>query len=172
MKIKLTAINDKAKVNVSGYQRGFRDLVREVGREGYKYFEQSTSGFHGHSITITQLGTAGSTRFGGPETIVGVLRASDGNKIYSYVNHGTGPRIIRARASNPMIFRVAYRPATRQGSLRGGKWEKYGPWMVRWEVRHATSPRAFDVFIQHALQAHYDQIAPKRMRSMARRHWR
>lgn len=171
--IKLTVINGDAKVDARRYANGFADLVREIGREAYRYFEQSASAFHSHTVTITQLGIAGNTGFGGPETIVGVLRASEGNRIYSYVNHGTGPRIIRARGNRPMIFRVGYSPATRQGTLpSGGKWEKYGPWHVTYQVKHATSPRAFDVLIQKFTQAHADQIAPKRMRTMARRHWR
>lgn len=172
MKFKLTIINGKAEINTQKFVRGFTDLVRETGREAYKYFDQSTSAFHNHKVTISQLGIAGNTNYGGPETVVGVLRPGGGNIIYSYVNWGTGARWIYPRTHRPMIFRVGYRPATHRGSLpSGGTWQRTGPWQVAWKVSHITEPRRFDEFIQMATQAHMNEIAPKRMRAMLRRSW-
>jgi hypothetical protein len=172
MRMKAEPIGADYKVNVSGWENAIRGLMTDQVSEARDYFEQSISGFHNHSVSITQRGTASIGGNGSIEIIVGVLDNTPDNAVYSYVNWGTSPRVITA-VNDVMIFRANYMPATARGTLRSGKWTKTGPWLYKYEVNHpGIKARRFDEFIQEAMRGSMTHGAKQMLSSQKGKMWR
>jgi len=171
IKITLEIINaDDAKINSTGYKEGFRQLVQSEGREIYKYFQQPVSVFRNHYIIISQQGPV-KIRNGDMDIVVGVIENIADNKIFTYVNWGTGPRIIRVRFAKLLTFMRNYSPATRPGSLKGGYYTRSLPWARRTEVQHSARARRFDKVIQHAMQGSIQYASRKKLSKLAKKTW-
>ncbi len=171
MEVTLEPINIHRKINIPGYESGFRELLRHEGRAIHRYFEQTTGGFKTHRIWISQEAPAGRGAGGDMNIVVGVIEDMADNRIYSYVNWGTGPRIIRARVANLMVFMRNYSPATRPGSLQTGYKSRNLPWARRSQVFHSAQARRFDKVIQHIMQGSIEGEGRRAMAKLAKNTW-
>jgi len=174
MKIAVEAFGANASVNIKGWKAALEGLVSGEAGEVWEYFEQSLSGFNHHSPTITQKFTATVNSEGNVEVIVGILRSSPDNRIYSHVNWGTSRRLIRvASGGGPMIFRAKYMSATSRGRLQGGNWAKVGPWTVAFFINHpGTQARRFDEFIHTAMRGSIVHAAKTMLNKQRGNTWR
>jgi hypothetical protein len=170
IKILLEPINTHRKINKHGYREGFRELLQGEGREIFRYFEVTARGFRHHRIYITQDGPT-AVRGGDMSVAAGVLEDIADNKIYAYVNWGTGPRIIRVRVAKLLVFMRNYSPATRPGSLQTGYYSRDLPWVRRKQVFHSTEARRFDKVIQHVMQGSIKGESRRKLAKLAKKTW-
>lgn len=171
MNVGYEVIGKGAKINKKGWEKAWTDFMSDAGDKTKDYFEQSFRGFHRHSPTATKRGPTSSG--GDIEVVAGVLQSSASNDIYSYVNWGTGSRLIVPRVASRLRFRAQYLPATRRGSLSGGKWKKTGPWRVELSVIHTgIKARRFDEFIQMLMREWMKREGSKVQRTMRGKTWR
>ena len=161
MRIGFVPVGVGAKINIPGWKKAWEGLIRDEAQEVWEYFEQSLSGFHNHRPLIQQKFSATVNAKGDVEVIVGILRSTPDNRVYSHVNWGTSARVIRiAAGGRPMIFKTKYFPATSRGTLSGGQWSKVGPWTVAFFINHpGTQGRRFDEFIQTAMEGSISHAA-------------
>jgi hypothetical protein len=172
-KLTFEVIGTGAKVDVGGWLSAYGDYVDEAASNAEGLFNQSLSGFKRHTPVVEKRGTAKKNSRGDIEIIVGVLRPSPDNQIYSHVNWGTKARVLTAHNPRGMRFKVWYRPATRHGSLSGGTWTKVGPWTVRYTINHpGTTARRFDEFIHKALTGNNQTEARKVLSNRKGKFWR
>jgi hypothetical protein len=170
--IGIEGINTNRKLNTKGWEEGFRDYLRHEGREVYKYFEEVSKAFTRHNIVITQK--AGVQMKGGDlEIIVGVLDPGDGNRIFSYVNWGTGARMIYPVRYPLLIFRPRYKAATHPGSLVvTPPWTKSGPWVHLASVFNpGIEARRFDKLIQFLMQAEMEYQIRRDLVRLSKKTW-
>ena len=170
MELILEPYNTHRKINKVAYKEGLRELLQSEARDIYRYFEQTTGAFHNHTIVVTQKGPV-AMKGGDMEVVVGVLENVSDNKIYSFVNWGTGPRIIRVRVAKLMVFMRNYRPATRPGSLQTGAYERGEPWVRRKQVMHMAEARRFDKVIQYIMQGSIEGESRRKLARLAKKTW-
>lgn len=173
LRIDLKPVNTHRKIGLKRWDQGFREFLKGEARETFKYFGLVARGFVNHKVDITQK--RGVRRTGDNlEVVVGALEPTGGNKIFSYVNWGTGPRIIYPRNYPFLFFRPGYKRATRPGSLQvSPPWEKVGS---RIYLRAVNSPgiqaRRFDKLIQYAMQGDVNQKGRKAVAQLAKQTWK
>jgi hypothetical protein len=171
MRIEIEPINTDRRINVPGWEAGFRDFLDKEGREIYKYFDEVSKAFTNHEVVITQKRIKKSG--GDLETIVGVLDPGDGNKIFSYVNWGTAPRMIYPVNAKMLVFRPRYRRATHPGSIViTPPWVKEGPFVRLGSVFNpGIEERRFDMLIQFLMQGDVEYQARRSVKNVAKKMW-
>lgn len=165
--------NTHKKIGLKRWDQGFRNFLRGQTSEIFKYFEQVAHGFVNHSVDLTQK--RGVRKSGGNlEVVVGALESTPGNKIFSYVNWGTGPRIIYKRNYPFLVFRPGYKRSTKPGSLSvSPPWEKVGSRIYLQAVNHpGIEARRFDKLIQVLMQGHINHEGRRAVRALAKQTWR
>ena len=169
----LKPVNTHKRVGLKRWDQGFREYLKGEAREVFKYFEVVGRGFVNHKIDITQKRGVRKNK-GDLEVVVGVLEGTASNRIFSYVNWGTGPRIIYPRNYPSLFFRPGYRRATRPGSLQTTPpWKKVGSVIYLQSVNHpGIQERRFDKLIQFLVQADAEQKGRKAMAQLAKKTWR
>jgi hypothetical protein len=170
--IEIELVGGDKRINTKGSEEILRGFLRHEGREIFKYFEEVSRGFQRHKVVITQK--AGVQRKGDSlEIIVGVLDPKDGNRVFSYVNWGTGARVIYPKYAPQLVFRPRYKPATRPGSLSvSPPWEKVGPELRFDSVNNpGIAARRFDKLIQLLMQGEIEHEGKKTMARLARKIW-
>jgi hypothetical protein len=173
MYIGLQPLNTHRRIGIQRWDKGFRDFLKQESREIFKYFEQVARGWAHHSIDISQK--RGVRKSGGDlEVVVGVLEPTPGNKIFSYVNWGTGPRMIYPREKPFLIFKPGYKRATRPGSLQtSAPWQKVGSAIFLRAVSHpGIEPRRFDKLIQTLMRGEFTHEGRKAVAALAKRTWK
>lgn len=171
--IRITPYNTHKKIGLKKWDQGLRAFLKSQAREIFEYFEQVAAGFTNHAVDITQK--RGVRRSGGNlEVVVGALEPTGGNKIFAYVNWGTGPRIIYRRNYPFLVFRPGYKRATRPGSLRvSPPWEKVGSRIYLRAVNHpGIEARRFDKLIQFLMQGNINHEGRKAVATLAKQTWR
>jgi hypothetical protein len=155
------------------WDKGFRDFLKGRSREIFKYFEQVAGGFVNHKVDITQKRGVRKSA-GNLEVVVGALEPSGGNRIFAFVNWGTGPRVIVRRNYPFLVFRPGYRRATSPGSLKvSPPWEKVGSRIYLRSVNHpGIKARRFDKLIQFLMQGDMNHEGPKAVAALAKQTWR
>lgn len=173
VRLAIEPIGAGAKIDLAGWEQAWQDLVVATAEKAEDYFKQSFQGFNAHNPTVTRRPAQRTQK--DTNVIVGVLNETPDNAVYSWVNFGTKPRVIRAK--NPqgglvLRFRARYSPATRKGSLSGGQWRKTGPWRVEYAVHHpGIKARRFDELIQMLTQLYMDEEAKRMLRSQRGKTW-
>ena len=173
LRIDIKPHNTHVRIGLKRWDQGLRSFLKDESREIFKYFEVVARGFVRHKVDIRQK--RGVRKTGGNlEVIVGALEPTGGNAVFSYVNWGTGPRIIYPRNYPYLFFRPGYRRATRPGSLvTSPPWEKVGSRIYLRSVNHpGIEPRRFDKLIQTLMQGDMNQKGPRAMAQLAKQTWR
>ncbi len=114
----------------------------DVAKRAKKEYQKTTETWEGHpDFAITKEGDF--SRIVGTES-----------EVYGYVDHGTRPHTIRARAAPNLAFQVGFTPKTTPnvvGSASGGS---YGGFVYAKEVQHpGTEPRNFSKNIASLMQS-------------------
>lgn len=113
----------------------------DVAKRAKKEYQKTTETWDGHPDFVT-------TKDGDFTRIVGTE-----SEVYGYVDHGTRPHPIRARAAPNLAFQVGFTPKTSPnvvGSAGGGS---YGNFVYAKEVQHpGTEPRNFSKNIASLMQ--------------------
>lgn len=171
--IRIQPYNTHKKVGLKKWDQGMRNFLKDRAREIFKYFEQVAAGFINHAVDITQKRGVHKSK-GDLQVIVGALEPTGGNRIFAYVNWGTGPRIIYRRNYPFLVFRPGYKRATRPGSLAvSPPWEKVGSRIYLRAVNHpGIEARRFDKLIQFLMQADMQHEGRKAFAALAKQTWR
>lgn len=135
-------------------------------------FSTISDGWENNKITVSKRGA----RIIGGKGVVdtGALADTQGNRILSWINYGTGPRTIHARPDNPrgMRFMRGYSPSTRPGTLHSGRKQRHLPWTRRMVVRgHTIKAREFDELIAENRQKKFPEIFKIWMTKYASQFW-
>jgi len=171
--IEIVPYNTHVHIGVSRWEKGFRSLLQLQIHEINDYFENFTRAFTRHEVSITQ--NRGVRRQGGNmNVVVGVLNDTASNRVFSYVNYGTGPRIIYPRNYPYLMFRPGYKRATRPGSLIiSPPWEKKGSYIYLRSVTHpGIRARRFDKLIQALMKSEMEYSGRKAVVALAKRTWK
>lgn len=172
-RIVIRPVNTNVKIGLAKWDKGLRAFLKQEAREIFDYFDQVTPAFRNHSVTVKQKG--GVRKSGGDlKVVVGVLDKTAGNKIFSYVNWGTGARWIYPTIKPVLAFRPGYKPATRPGSLRiSPPWQRSGSFVRLHAVSHpGIEARRFDKVIQLGMQGDIEERGKKAFVELARQTWR
>ena len=142
----------KGKVfDVAKIRRQIGKTLDGVAKRATAEYKKTTETWDGHPDFVT-------TKDGDFARIVGTE-----SEIYGYVDHGTRPHPIRARAAPNLAFQVGFTPKTSPnvvGSAAGGS---YGNFVYAKEVQHpGTEPRNFSKNIaslmQHRMVKEFDDM--------------
>lgn len=137
--------------DVAKIRRQIGKILNDVAKRAKVEYGKTTETWDGQpDFTITKEGDF--ARIVGTE-----------NEIYGYVDHGTRPHPIRARAAPNLAFQVGFTPKTSPnvvGSAGGGS---YGNFVYAKEVQHpGTEPRNFSKNIaslmQHRMVKEFDDM--------------
>ena len=122
-------------------RRQIEKTLDDLAKRATAEYKKTTETWDGHpDFTVTKDGNF--TRIVGTES-----------EVYGYVDHGTRPHPIRARAAPNLAFQVGFTPKTTPnvvGSAGGGS---YGNFVYAKEVQHpGTEPRNFSKNIASLMQ--------------------
>lgn len=171
--IRFTIIGGNLAVNTQAYERLMREALEEEAEKINSVLKEPTANFKKTKVVFAK---SKIKRFGLDwEIHAGALRASKGNKIFSWINYGTPPR--GWQSARPMVFPAQYKPSTRPGSLRSmGAREKFGRKIVTLRVGtspggHSIEARRFDQAVVRRRQRHFKRRVQSNMKKAARVHW-
>lgn len=98
-----------------------------------------------------------------------VQPSGGGAEIWSYVNEGTRPHVIRPKFARSLAFRSGYRPKTRPGRIKSGSGGPSGSTLFAQQVMHpGTEARDFTRLIAEKWKPEFKRIGENAMRRVAR----
>lgn len=147
--IRVTVTVPKEILNIQAVAQEIEAAVHDAGREIHAMFSESTSTWREKPVFIEkQLRSSG---------MIGVEVATS-NDVYSWVNYGTRPHIIRPRNRGMLRFQTGYSSKSRVGSRRAYAGGKFGPFTSSVGVTHpGTEARHFDELIAADFQPVFEK---------------
>jgi hypothetical protein len=173
VRIDIKAHNTHKKIGLKRWNQGFRNFLKGRATEIFKYFSVVAAGFVNHQVDVTQKRGVRKSE-GNLEVVVGALEPTEANRVFSWVNWGTGARIIYVRQAPFLVFRPGYKRATKPGSLQvSPPWEKTGSRIFLRAVSHpGIEARRFDQLIQVLVQADMHHEGERAVSALAKQTWR
>lgn len=117
----------------------------------------------------TKVDFAGRKYIQADELRLAVYPTGEGAKIWTYVNEGTRPHLIRAKGRKPLRFRTGYVTKTQPEIAASGAGGASGPWRSKREVHHpGTTGRHFERPIADKNRAEFRRLAENGLRRAVR----
>jgi len=128
-------------IDAAKIRRQIGKTLDDAAKRAKKEYQKTTATWAGQpDFVITRDGEF--TRIVGTES-----------EVYGYVDHGTRPHPIRARAAPNLAFQVGFTPKTTPNVVGSAGGDSYGNFVYAKEVQHpGTEPRNFSENIASLMQ--------------------